>query len=247
MSRNSIFIGQVAVLTGASRGIGKATARQLASCGVHLVMGARSIGALQTLAQELTSAYPDVKIKCVQTDVTSPKECQSLIQTAVREFGRLDILINNAGVGAKVSLLPEVTVDSISDTIDTNLKAPFYLAKYALEPMVAQQSGTIVNIDSIAGKTAFPYWAVYDATKAGLKAMTEALCEEQRSNNIRVLGIYPGAVDTDIWDSVDLESAPNREGMLQPDQIAEAVVFALKQPSSVFVSDITIQPTKPAL
>ena len=247
MTSSSRLKGQVAIITGASRGIGKAIAQALAKEGAHLILASRSVGALQTLAEELKELSPETQVTVVPTDVTDPKACKALIQTAIDQHGQLDVLINNAGVGAKVALLSEVSDEAISQTIETNLKAPIYLTKYALDAMVPKQSGSIVNINSIAGKIAFPYWAVYDATKAGLKALTEAVAEEQRQNNIRVIGIYPGAVNTDIWDTVDLANAPNREGMLNVVQIANAILYALKQPQEVYINDISIQPTQPAL
>jgi NADP-dependent 3-hydroxy acid dehydrogenase YdfG len=119
--------------------------------------------------------------------------------------------------------------------------------KYALAPMVSQQNGTIININSVAGKTAYPYWSVYDASKFGLRAITEAVAEEQSRNNIKVVGIYPGAINTPIWDSLDLAQARNGDGMLDARQISEAVLYVLKQPLKVFIPEITLKPLHPVL
>ena len=237
---------QVVVITGASRGLGRCLASHLAKEGCRLVLAARNEAQLNEVKAELSTLGCTNVTLCI-ADVSTAQACQQVIQTALNTYGRLDILINNAGMGGKVALLQEVSDQTISDMIDLNLKAPFWLSKAALQPMVEQQTGTIVNVNSVAGKTAFPFWSVYDATKAGLKALTEALCEEQRSNGIRVMGLYPGAIDTTIWDAIDMANVPSREGMLQVEQVAEAVIYALKQPQHVYVSDITIQPLKPAL
>src|SRR5690606_28865868 len=116
-----------------------------------------------------------------------------------------------------------------------------------LPSMIHQHSGTIININSVAGKEAFPYWSIYDASKFGLTAMTEAVAEEQRCNGIKVVGIYPGAVNTPIWESIELNHEPQRDGMLDPETIAEAILHVLRQPEKVLIKDITLTPLKPAL
>jgi short-subunit dehydrogenase len=239
--------GQVVLLTGASRGIGEALAHQLAAAGATLMLSARNQQALETLATALKIQHPACQVKVHPCDVQDTQACITLVESTIKQFGQIDVLINNAGIGGKVGLLSEMPLAQLEAMLDTNLKAPLVLAHAVLVGMAARQSGVIVNINSVAGKTAFPFWAVYDATKAGLKAATEALAEEQRSNGIKVLGIYPGAVDTTIWDSLDLQDNPNREGMLNPEDVAKAVLYALNQPAGVFVSDITLQPTIPAL
>ena len=113
--------------------------------------------------------------------------------------------------------------------------------------MVAQQGGIIVNMNSIAGKTAYPYWSIYDASKFGLDAITTAVREEQRRNNIKVIGIYPGTVDTPIWETIEMGSEPDRSGMLHADDIANAIVYALQQPNKTLVEEITLAPLNPAL
>lgn len=247
LAGSSFLKGQVALITGAGRGIGRAIAEQLAEEGCHLVLTARSAEQLILLAETIKQKHPELTVLVLPGDVQQSKHCLSLVEQTITHFGQLDILINNAGIAGKTGLLNEVPVSQIEAMVATNLIAPLVLSRYALEVMVPQSNGVIININSIAGKTAFPYWAVYVATKAGLKAATEAMAEEQRRNGIKILGVYPGAVATDIWDAAELASAPDKEGMLQAAQIAGAVVYALKQPPHVFVSDITLQPTNPAL
>jgi NADP-dependent 3-hydroxy acid dehydrogenase YdfG len=242
---------QVVLLTGASRGIGHATALALAAGGVKgLALVARSASALGALKIAIEAAYPTTQVLLLVEDLTDPTAPQRVVEATLKHFGRLDGLINNAGTGGKVGLLSEMPDDQLQTMVALNLQAPLLLCKYAVAAMVAQGAGgSIVNINSIAGKTAFPFWAVYCATKAGLHSLTQSLCEEQRTNGIRSIGIYPGACDTAIWDTLDLaaDATPERSGFLRPQQVAEAVVYALQQPAGTLVSDITLMPTQPAL
>lgn len=237
----------VALVTGASRGIGAAVARMLGKKGYNLILTARTIDALETLAEEIRGQSPQVQVLVKPADVTDTPALERLVEESVAAMGRIDVLINNAGIAYKIGLLQEMSMEDIDRTLDVNLKAPIHLMKYVLPHMVGQQSGTIININSVAGKTAYPYWAVYDASKFGLHAMTQAVGEEQRSNNIRVVGIYPGAVATDIWDTVDLESAPNRGNMLQPTDVAQTISYILDQPMSVYIPEVMVTPLQPAL
>jgi short-subunit dehydrogenase len=246
----------VVLITGASRGIGEAIAHALATIGGYtLALSARSTEALNTLKQTLQAEHPSLTVEVFPCDVALPQSPQTLIEAVFKRLGRVDVLINNAGVGGKVGLITEMPDAHLHAMVDLNLKAPMLLSKYALQAMLNQPKlagrgmGTIININSIAGKTAFPFWAVYDATKAGLKAFADALSEEQRTNGVRVIGIYPGACDTAIWETLDLaaDDTPDKTGFLRPNQVAEAVVFALSQPAGTLVSDITLMPTAPAV
>ncbi|MEB3206885.1 MAG: SDR family NAD(P)-dependent oxidoreductase [Vampirovibrionales bacterium] len=239
----------VALITGASRGIGAAIARQLASLGYRLSLVARDKIALQALSEEL-SALGFEPAQIIVQDLRVPNAAEAskkVIQQVVSHWHALDVLINNAGVAPKIGLLQEMTEHAIEQTLDLNLKVPLYLMQEALRVMVQQSCGTILNLNSVAGKTAYPFWAVYDASKFALRALTQAVCEEARSNGIRVCGIYPAATDTAIWDDLDLQQAPDRQGMLTPVQVAEAVAFMVQQPPEVLISELTIQPLKPAL
>jgi 3-hydroxy acid dehydrogenase / malonic semialdehyde reductase len=244
---STALAGQVAIITGASQGIGQAIAHQFARLGIHLVLCARNTHKMTKLAEQLQHEAPDIKIVILPCDVQDAQQVKNVIDTTLSTFERIDILINNAGVAAKVGLLQEMTLEDINRTIDTNLKGAIYFMRSVIPVMVQQQSGTILNINSIAGKTAYPYWALYDASKFGLHAITEAVAEEQRSNNIKVIGIYPGAVDTAIWQGLHLEQEPKKEGMLNAEHIAESVAFILTQPSKVFIKELHISPLQPAL
>ncbi|MBX2860880.1 MAG: SDR family oxidoreductase [Vampirovibrio sp.] len=239
--------GQIALITGAGSGIGKAIATILAGQGVNLVLNGRNHQKLTETAETIKQSHPGVEILLAPGDVTQSSKAESLITQTIDAFGRLDILINNAGISGKIALLQEISVEEIDRTLATNLNAPIYLMRSAIPVMVRQQQGVIININSIAGKTAFPYWSVYDASKFGLRAMTEAVAEEQRTNNIKVIGIYPGAVDTPIWQGIELDSPPDPKGMLTSESIANAVLFALHQPSGTYVSEVSVSPLQPAL
>ena len=243
MKASSFLQNKVILITGASRGIGKAIAQTLDAFSPRLVLVARSGEALQALADSLQS-----ESLIITTDLLEMEGLESLISKTVERFGRLDVLINNAGIGGKVGVLPELPDTQIHRMIDLNLTVPILLSKYAVAQFTQQnEGGTVVHINSIAGKWAFPYWSVYDASKAGLKAFAEAMSEEQRSNQTRFISIYPGACATDIWDAVDLAQAPHPEGMLTPEQVADAVLYALNQPPHLLISDITLMPTQALL
>jgi short-subunit dehydrogenase len=239
--------GQVALITGAGRGIGSSLAHHLAAEGIHLVLAARTTSQLESLKAQINEKYPDVRVLTVSCDVSIPSQAQKLVESTHQEFQRLDILINNAGVAGKIALLHEISIEEIDRTIDINLKGPIYLMKYALPGMIERQAGTIININSVAGKVAFPYWSIYDASKFGLHAVTVAVGEEQAPNNIKVVGIYPGAVNTPIWDTIELNHEPNLEGMLDPETVAESVLYVLHQPGKVYIPEITLKPLQPAL
>lgn len=239
--------GQVAIITGASQGIGDAIAHQLAQLGAHLVLSARNTEKLNALADKLKQTAPGVKTLVVPCDVRNAAQVQHLIDETKKAFGKIDILINNAGVAPHVGLLQECSVEEIDRTIDTNLKGAIYAMRAVIPVMVEQHSGTIINVNSVAGKTAYPYWGIYDASKFGLRAITEAVAEEQRTNNIKVIGIYPGPVDTPIWEGLHLDHEPKREGMLTVEQVADSVTFILRQPAKVFIKELDISPLQPTV
>jgi NADP-dependent 3-hydroxy acid dehydrogenase YdfG len=241
--------GQVIWITGASQGIGEAVAETLAVKGAHLALFARNENKLNDLAQKLKTRHPGREYLVLPGDVRDAEAVQSAAQTILRHWGRLDVLVNNAGVASATGLLQEFSAEEVARVLDTNLKGAIFAMQAAITPMAAQGSGCIININSMAGKNAYPYWSVYVASKFGLKAMTEALAEEQRQNGVKVCGIYPGAVDTPIWEGISdgLEEAPRREGMLDAQSVADAVLSILMQPAKVWISDITLAPLKPAL
>ena len=236
---------QVAIITGASQGIGHAVAFRLAQMGIHLMLCARNTQKLQSLCAEIKTKHPDLRCLTHPCDVQDPAQVQTVMDETIDTFGRLDILINNAGIAPRAGLFQEASLEEINRTIDTNLKGSMYFMRLAIPQMVQQHHGTIININSIAGKTAYPFWGVYDSSKFALHALTQAVAEEQRSNNIRVVGVYPGAVDTPIWQDVQLEKGPDPEGMLDAENVADAIAYILNQPQKVFIKELVIEPIKP--
>lgn len=243
----SKLANKTALITGASSGIGHTTAHQLADVGCNLVLSARSEDKLNDLKQNLSKKYPNLKFTVIPCDVSDSSAVEALISGAIKEHGQIDILINNAGVAPKIGLLQEISLEDIDRTIDINLKGAIYTMRAVIPEMINNGGGTIININSIAGKTAFPYWSIYDASKFGLTAITNAVADEQASNNIKVVGIHPGAVNTNIWDSIDLGDEPDFDGMLDPEQIAETILYVLNQPEKALVKEITITPLNPVL
>ena len=238
---------QVAVITGASQGIGQAVARHLAGLGMHLVLSARNAEKLRHLSELLQQEHPACRLLEVPCDVRDAAQVANLVTRTREVFGRIDVLVNNAGVAPKVGLLQELSLADIDRTIDTNLKGAIYCMHAVIPVMVEQQGGMIININSVAGKTAYPFWSVYDASKFGLHAMTEAVADEQRSNNIKIIGVYPGAVATAIWEGLELDHPPESEGMLEAENVAEAIGYIVRQPDKVHVKELVLAPLKPAL
>jgi NADP-dependent 3-hydroxy acid dehydrogenase YdfG len=238
---------QVAIVTGASQGIGEAIALRFAEMGVHLMLCARNEQKLLALSLKILEAYPTVRCLLRPCDAQDATQVEAVVQATIHQLGQVDILINNAGVAPHVGLFQEISIEEIERTIDTNLKGCMYFMRAVIPHMVERQTGAIVNINSIAGLTAYPYWSVYDASKFGLRALTEAVAQEQRSNHIKVIGIYPGAVDTLIWKSTQLTEPPPKEGMLQASHVADAVAYVLDQPPEVFIKEVVLEPLKPLL
>lgn len=240
--------GKVALVTGAGKGIGAAISRMLAQEGCHLMLMARTAADLAELQTEINAlAGPNARVYTFVGSVANVSDVEAVVQQTVETFGRLDILINNAGIAPKFALLQELTVEELDATIDTNLKGPLYTLKFAIPHMVNQGSGFVVNINSIAGKTPYPFSSVYCASKFGLTALTEAVAGEQRSNNIKIIGIYPGEVNTPIWDSIEPGVKQDVNQMLDPTDIAEAVRYVLLQPTKALVKDVTVVPMRPGV
>jgi NADP-dependent 3-hydroxy acid dehydrogenase YdfG len=238
---------KVVVITGASSGNGAATARHLARHGAKLVLGARRLDQLQALAAEL-SLGDDA---AVQTDVTQYDQVKHLVDHAVQAHGRIDVIINNAGLMPH-SPLERGKIDDWERMIDVNLKGVLYGIAAALPHMIAQRSGHIINVSSVAGHKVRPGSAVYAATKTAVRVISEGLRMEVKPYNIRTTVISPGAVATELADSVtEPDIAENvRKAMeiaLPADSFATMVVFAMSQPEDVDVNEILFRPTRQEL
>ncbi|MGE8498771.1 MAG: SDR family oxidoreductase [Pseudomonas sp.] len=235
---------KVILITGASSGIGEACARLLAERGATLLLGARRTERLEQLVSEIRQAGG--RADYCRLDVTSPTDTQAFIDTAVASFGRIDVLINNAGV-MPLSRLDALKVDEWNRMIDVNIKGVLHGIAAALPLMQRQGSGQFVNIASIGAYSVVPTAAVYCATKYAVRAISEGLRQEV-GGDIRVTLVSPGVVESELADSI---SDPlSRDAMkefrkiaITPDAIARAIAYAVEQPADVDVSELIVRPT----
>lgn len=229
--------GKVALITGANQGIGLAIAHALADAGCDLIITGRNQSTLSRAAKQLTNHKTGVlPFVC---DVRDPQAVASLFAAVRRQFRKLDLLINNAGMAHANLQVDELPVEVWKNVIDTNLTGMFFITRGALPLM--ERGGAIVNNLSIAAKKVFPGSAAYGASKHGGLALTATLREELRARGIRVIALLPGATDTAIW-NVLWPEAP-RKKMMSPKTVAEAVVKALTLPAESTVEELTILPS----
>jgi NADP-dependent 3-hydroxy acid dehydrogenase YdfG len=238
---------KVVVITGASSGLGEAAARQLSAQGANVVLGARRIDRLGTLVAELTARGG--KAIAAPTDVTNADQVKALVDAAVRTYGRIDVMINNAGLMPQ-SLLERLKIDEWDRMIDVNIKGVLYGIAAALPHMMAQKSGHFINVSSVAGHKVRPGGTVYSATKHAVRVISEGLRQEVKPYNIRTTVISPGAVDTELPNTItdpDVAVAMRKfydDVAISADSFARAVVFAMSQPDDVDVNEILYRPTR---
>ncbi len=238
---------KIALITGASSGIGYQTALALSKAGAKVVTGARRMDKLEALKNEITSNGGEVLIK--QLDVTKKSDCDSFVEAAVGKWGTVDILVNNAGL-MPLSFFKNMKIDEWDRMIDVNLRGVIYSTAAAIPHMTAKKSGHIVNISSIAGRVVFPAGTVYCATKHAVTAFSEGLRQEfSQRYNIRVTCIEPGVVDTELNESITDKSlekfveATKQMQSLKAMDIANAIVFAVDSPPYMNVNEIMLRPT----
>ena len=239
--------GQVVVITGASSGIGYATAIAIAKAGAKVAVGARRVDKLEQLKKDIEKIGGEcITISC---DVTKRNDCENLINAAIKKWNKIDILVNNAGL-MPLSFVKNLKIDEWDRMIDVNIKGVMYCTAAAIPHMLAQKSGHIVNISSIAGRVVFPAGSVYCATKFAVWAFSEGLRQELSvRNNIRVTTIEPGIVDTELTNTItdkSLEAFVNHSKTIQSlkaEDIANSILFALQSPAHMNVNEITIRPT----
>jgi NADP-dependent 3-hydroxy acid dehydrogenase YdfG len=242
--------GKVVVITGASSGLGEAAARHLSAQGAVVVLGARRVDRIQSLAGELNAKGG--KALAVATDVTHRDQVQRLVDTAVQKFGRIDVMINNAGLMPH-SPLDRLKVDEWDRMIDVNIKGVLYGIAAALKHMKQQKFGHLINVSSVAGHKVTPAGAVYAATKHAVRALSEGLRQEVKPYNLRTTIISPGAVATELPDSISEPDVSERihefykEVAIPADSFARAVAFAISQPEEVDVNEILFRPTRQEL
>lgn len=239
---------KVVVITGASSGLGEALARRLVKDGAKLVLGARRVDRLKKLAQDLNLS-PEA---AVQTDVTQPEQVQALVDKAVSLYGRVDVMVNNAGLMPH-SLLERKKFDDWNAMIDVNLKGVLYGIAAALPYMQQQKSGHIINTSSVAGHKVRAGSAVYAATKTAVRVISEGLRQEVKPYNIRTTIISPGAVESELVTSItEADVAANIQQFyddvaISAESFASVVAFAISQPEDVDINEILFRPTRQEL
>ena len=229
---------QVAIVTGAGRGIGAAIAIQLAAIGARVILCGRTRGPLEHTDGIIREN--NGQSAAIECDVTDLRSVESLAERVARDFGRLDILVNNAGIGGPGGPLHQLAPKAWDDIFNTNLRGVFYMVRGLAPVMIRARSGHIINISSLAGKNALPNGAAYSASKWGLNGLSYSLAEELRAHNIRVSVICPGSVHTDF----SPHAGKNSERMLQPSDIAHAVAMIVTQAPQAFASEILLRPTQ---
>jgi 3-oxoacyl-[acyl-carrier protein] reductase len=230
--------GQVAVVTGAGRGIGAAIARRLGALGATVVLCGRTMEPLQSIASEIATNGGQTKI--FQSDVSNLESVQAIAAFVGKTFGRIDILVNNAGVGSFAAPLHAMTPEEWEKVLNTNLRGVFYCIRSFAPMMIRAKTGHIVNISSLAGKNALPNGAAYAASKWGLNGLSYSVAEELRPHNIRVAVVCPGSVDTEL--SPHTGKDPNK--MLKPDDVAHVVQMLVTQHPQSFASEVLLRPTQ---
>lgn len=241
---------KVVVITGASSGLGEAAARHLAAHGARLVLGARRVDRIESLADELNRAGG--KALAVATDVTDHTQVKALVDAAVQTYGRIDVMINNAGLMPHAPL-ERLKIDEWDRMIDVNIKGVLYGIAAALPYMKQQKSGHIINVSSVAGHKVGPAGAVYAATKHAVRALSEGLRQEVKPYHLRTTVISPGAVATELPDSIsepDISDSVHKfyqEYAIPADSFARMVAFAISQPDDVDVNEILYRPTSQTL
>ena len=238
--------GKVIVITGASSGLGEAAARHLSEQGATVVLGARRADRIQALADELNKSG---KALSIVTDVTKVEQVKALVDAAVKTFGRIDVLINNAGLMPQ-SQLDRLKIDEWDQMIDVNIKGVLYGIAAALPHMKEQKSGHIINVSSVAGHKVRPGGVVYSATKHAVRTISEGLRQEVKPFNLRTTIISPGAVDTELPNTIsEPDIAENmkkyyHDVAIPADSFARVVAFAISQPEDVDINEILFRPTR---
>ena len=234
---------KIILVTGASSGIGEATARLLGAAGASLVIGARRTDRLETLAAEIRASGGTVEVRAL--DVTDRPDTAAFAEFALERFGRIDVIVNNAGV-MPLSPMASLKVDEWDRMIDVNIRGVLHGIAAVLPSMNAQGFGQIINVSSIGGLGVVPTAAVYCATKYAVRAISDGLRQENRQ--LRVTCVYPGVVESELASTItDADAAAAmveyRKIALTPDAIARAILYAVEQPDDVDTSEIVVRPT----
>ncbi|HAC63513.1 MAG TPA: short-chain dehydrogenase [Cyanothece sp. UBA12306] len=229
-----------AIITGASSGIGKATALTFAKAGIDVALVSRSPEPLEAVAQGAREV--GVSAQTYVMDLSQLTEIPARIQGIIEDFGDIDIIVNNAGMGY-TNLLRDTSLSDWQRVMDLNLTSIFQCVQGILPRMRHRGRGTIINVSSVAAANAFPEWGAYSVSKAALVTFSQVLAAEERANGIRVVTITPGAVNTPIWDTDTVQADFKRSAMLSPDTIAQSILHAALLPAEAVIEEITILPS----
>ena len=229
--------GQVAIITGAGRGIGRAIAIQLGAMGAAAVLCGRKRASLEATAQIIQNAGGRAEV--VECDVTDLRSVEAMVAQVNATLGRIDILVNNAGVTSPAGPLHQLPPESWDQIQNTNLRGVYYCIRACVPAMIARRAGHIINISSLAGKNPLPNSAAYAASKWGLNGLTYAVADELRGYNIRAAAVCPGSVHTEF--SPHTGKDPGR--MLQPEDVAHVVAMLVTQSPQSFASEVLLRPS----
>lgn len=232
-----------ALITGATSGIGKETARAFAQAGVDLALVGRS---QEKLNQVIAEIGQQVTVKSYLIDLAEIATVKEQIKAAVTDFGGIDILVNNAGMGY-TNPLNETPLEDWQQVLDLNLTSVFQCIQGVLPTLRDRGGGTIINVASIAAHNPFPSWGAYSVSKAGIITLSKALSGEEKENGIRVISIAPGAVNTPLWDTDTVKMELNRAAMLDPKVVAQTIVQAALLPQQAVIEEMTLMPSAGAL
>lgn len=238
MTESNPLLGQVALVTGAGRGIGAAIAQKLAALGASLVLSGRTRQTLERTEASIRSQGGQARVQ--PSDISNLDSVEALAASVEQSFHRLDILVNNAGVGSFSGPLHEMTPGEWEKVLNTNLRGVFYAIRAFAPMMIRAKSGHIVNISSLAGKNPLPHGAAYAASKWGLNGLSYSVAEELRAHNVRVSVVCPGSVDTEL----SPHSGKDSNKMLKPDDVAHVIAALVTQKPQSFISEVLIRPTQ---
>ncbi len=230
---------QYALITGASSGIGKATALAFAKAGIHLALVGRNPQKLESVAQQARLSGVDVQVCLV--DLSDLSQVREKIGAIVAKMPSLDIVVNSAGMGYTNGLL-ETPLADWQRVLDLNITSVLQVIQGVLPKLRSQQQGTIINLSSIAAHQAFPNWGLYCVSKFGLLALTKTLAAEERSHGIRAISLSPGSVNTELWDTDTVEADFDRSAMLTPEIVADSILYAAQMPQGAVIEELVLLP-----
>ena len=228
-----------ALVTGASSGIGNSVSIELAKSGFNVALASRSISRLESLSDEISSLNIGVKSYPFMLDITKESDIDNLFKETSK-IGFVDTVINNAGFG-KFSKIQDTSTNDWDSQINTNLRGAFLISRSYVTPMIEKKEGTLLFLNSVAGKHGYPYSAAYVSSKYGMRGLADSLRNELREYGIRVMSVHPGAVGTEFWDEIDVDFP--KDEMMNSDDVAESVVHAILAPNNIVQEEVVIRRT----